>query len=194
MKPRYWFFAVLLSLSLCLPLAASAEAGEAAHHFDWMGFAGKTVNSAILFGGLFLLLRRPVATMLRKTSAGIQTDLTDRRARADEAIANLEVVVRRLAGVETEVEAIHQAARERGRLEGERLAADGRAEVERIVAQAQAETERRLDAAKQRIRERVADDLLNRFTADFLASPDPDRQQRILELSIDRCGEIHEAS
>ncbi|HNX96398.1 MAG TPA: ATP synthase F0 subunit B, partial [Candidatus Aminicenantes bacterium] len=176
MKPRYWFFAVLLSLSVCLPLAASAEAGEAAHHFDWMGFAGKAVNSTILFGGLFLLLRRPVATMLRKTSAGIQTDLADRRTRADEAIANLEVVARRLAGVESEVEAIHAAARERGRLEGERLAADGRAEAERIVAQAQAETERRLDAAKQRIRERVADDLLSRFTTDFLASPDFDRQ------------------
>jgi len=194
MKPRYWFFAVLLSLTLCLPLAASAESGEAAHHFDWMGFAGKAVNSTILFGGLFLLLRKPVAAMLRKTSASVQADLADRRTRADEAMAGLDAVARRLTGVETEVEEIHRAARQRGQLEGERLAADGRVEVERIAAQAKAETERRLDAARQRIRERVADDLLNRFTADFIATPDPDRQQRILELNIDRCGEIHEAS
>ncbi len=184
---------IVFVLAWGVPLIASPEAGQAAHHFNWTAFAGRMVNSTLLFGGLFLLLKKPVATMLRKTSTAVQTDLVFRRTRADEAIAGLEAVALRLATVETEVEAIRQAARQRGQIEGERLVADGRVESERIAAQCAAETLRRVASARRGIRERIADELIARFSADIRAVADENRQQRILELNIDRCGEIHEA-
>jgi hypothetical protein len=37
---------------------SGSEPGE--HHFDWWGFIGKATNSLILFGGIILLLRKPL--------------------------------------------------------------------------------------------------------------------------------------
>lgn len=180
-------FAVL-SLGLASTLAASSEGGAA--HVDWFSVLGKVFNSTVLFGGLFLLLRKPLIRMLSQKSSDIQTDIVSREKNLAATELRLQDIRQRLARVAAEVETIKNGADTAGKDELARLQAAGRLEAERIIAMSEEEIRQRVDAAVRAVKERIADLAIERFRGDFEKNLDAATQQKIIERNIDACGDL----
>ena len=125
-------FSLFLFLALTVGLAAAAE-GEAAH-VDWFNLLGKVFNSTVLFGGLILLLRKPLIQMLSQKSSAIQDDIVAREKKLAATTVQLADIQQRLDKVAAEVEEMKDGAEAVGREELARLQEAGRLEAERIVA------------------------------------------------------------
>jgi len=180
-------FAVL-SLGLASTLAASSEGGAA--HVDWFSVLGKVFNSTVLFGGLFLLLRKPLIRMLSQKSSDVQADIVSREKTLAATELRLQDIRQRLARVAAEVETIKNGADTAGKDELARLQAAGRLEAERIIAMSEEEIRQRVDAAVRAVKERIADLAIERFRGDFEKNLDAATQQKIIERNIDACGDL----
>lgn len=175
-------------LALALELAASPEGGPV--HIDWFGVLGKVFNSMVLFGGLFLLLRKPLIRMLSQKSSDIGNDILTREKNLAATERRLHEIRQRLAKVAAEVETIKDGADTAGKDELARLEAAGRLEAERIIAMSEEEIRQRVDAAVRAVKERIADLAIERFRDDFGKSLDAATQQKIIERNIDACGDL----
>jgi F-type H+-transporting ATPase subunit b len=180
----------ICSLMLASGLAASTD-GEATH-IDWFNLLGKVFNSAVLFGGLILLLRKPLIQMLSQKSLAIQNDIEEREKTLAATEIRLQDVRRRLAEVAAEVEGIKNDAETAGKVELDRLEEAGRIEAERIIALSEEEIRQRVEAAMRAIKGRIADLAIERFREDFKKGLDASTQQKIIERNIDACGGLDE--
>ena len=108
----------------------SGEAG----HIDWFSLLAKVFNSTVLFGGLILLLRKPLIQMLSQKSPAVRNDIEEREKILAATEIRLQDVRRRLAEVAAEVDGIKNGAETAGRAELARLEEAGRLEAERIVS------------------------------------------------------------
>jgi F0F1-type ATP synthase membrane subunit b/b' len=188
MKKKVLF--AFLSLALAPGLAA-ASAGEAGH-IDWFNLLGKVFNSVVLFGGLILLLRKPLIQMLSQKSLAVRNDIEERERTLAATEIRLQDVRRRLAEVAAEVDGIKNGAEAAGKAELARLEEAGRSEAERIVALSEAEIRQRVDAAVRTVKGRIADLAIERFQKDFTKGLDGPTQQRIIERNIDASGDLDE--
>ena len=68
---------IIILIFLAFSASLFAEDGNS-HHFDWNSLIGKILNSTILFGGLFIWLRKPIIEFLTKQSIDIKNDITYR--------------------------------------------------------------------------------------------------------------------
>ena len=187
MKKKVLF--TFLSLSLATGLAASS--GEAGH-IDWFSLLAKVFNSTVLFGGLILLLRKPLIQMLSQKSLSVRNDIEEREKTLAATETRLQDVRRRLAEVAAEVDGIKSGAETAGKAELARLEEAGRLEAERIVALSDAEIRQRVDAAVRAVKGRIADLAIERFQEDFKKGLDASTQQKIIERNIDACGGLDE--
>lgn len=183
-------FSLFLFLALTVGLAASAE-GEAAH-VDWFNLLGKVFNSTVLFGGLILLLRKPLIQMLSQKSAAVQDDIVEREKRLAAASDQLAAIQQRLDKVAAEVEGMKTGAQAAGKEELARLQEAGRREAERIIALSEEEIRQRVDAAVRTVKGRIADLAIERFREDFTKGLDAATQQKIIDRNIDASGELDE--
>jgi F0F1-type ATP synthase membrane subunit b/b' len=188
MKKKFFF--AFLSLAPAARLAASSAA-EAAH-IDWFNLLGKVFNSVVLFGGLILLLRKPLIRMLSQKSLAIQNDIEEREKTLAATEIRLQDIRQRLAAVAAEVEEIKKGAESAGKAELARLEEAGRIEGERIVALSEAEIRQRVDAAVRAVKGRIADLAIENFREDFKKGLDVSTQQKIIERNIDSLGGLDE--
>jgi len=185
-------FAVLLLLAMALTASASEESPPASSHVDWFSVLGKVFNSTVLFGGLTLLLRKPLIKMLSEKSAAVKNDFNEREKSLAETAGRLEDIEQRLQKVKVEVEQIKAGAVANGREELARLEAAGRDEAARIIALSEEEIRLRVEAAIRSVKGRIADLAIERFKADFIKNLDAATQQKIIERNITACGDIDE--
>ncbi len=183
---------LILVLALACGLAASAGEGEAVHHIDWFSVLGKVVNSTILFGGLFLALRKPLIRMLSQKGAGIRDDFAARAQNLVATESRLREVGQRLDKVAAEVEEIKGEAEAAGKAGLARLEEAGRLEAERIITLGEEEIRQRVDAAVREVKGRIADLAIARFKEDFTRHLDNVGQQKIIERNIDACEDLDE--
>lgn len=188
MKKKLFF--PCLFLALAGGLAASAGAGGDAHHVDWFAVLAKVVNSTVLFGGLILILRKPLIRMLSQKGEGIRAEFEERARTLATTETRLQEIAGRLARVSAEVEGIKGEADAAGKAELERLDAAGRREAERIVALSEAEIRQRVDAAVREVRGRIAELAIGRFRRDLEKGLGDAAQQKIIERNIDACGDL----
>jgi F0F1-type ATP synthase membrane subunit b/b' len=185
------FFAIALLLAVALA-ASAGEESPAAHHIDWFSLLGKVFNSTILFGGLTLLLRKPLIQMLSDKGAAVKNDFDQREKNLADTAVRLEAIEQRLQKVKVEVEQIRADAVAGGRDELARLEAAGRDEAARIIASSEEEIRLRVDAAVRLVKGRIADLAIERFREDFVKNLDPATQQKIIERNITACGDLDE--
>jgi F0F1-type ATP synthase membrane subunit b/b' len=183
-----------LPLLLLVPAAwlAASTGGGTAHAIDWFGVLARVFNSTVLFGGLILLLRKPLIQMLSQKRAAIQADIVEREKELAAAEQRLRDIGERLSRVADEVERIQGGAETAGKLELSRLEEAGRLEAERIIAMSDAEIRQRVDAAVRAVKGRIADLAIERFEEDFKKGLDASTQQKIIERNIDACGGLDE--
>ncbi len=181
---------VVALLLLASPLAASAEGG--AHGFDWTAFLGRVFNAAVLFGALFVLLRKPVAGFFAKRSREVRQGIEARQEEIARAGDRLQGIDDRLGRLEAEIAAIRLAADEGGKAEMARLDEAGRQEAERILQLADAQIRQRVDVALRQLKERIADLAIERFRDEMKGALDEPAQRRVIDRNIRQSGELHE--
>lgn len=183
-----------LSLLLALPLLVFAGAEEGGHGSATLDFLGKVVNFLILFGGLALVLRKPMRDLLRKRAAEIDRTLHRTEQDRIEAERKLGQSRARLSGLEEEIRRLREEAENESRAEAERIgrAAAGEAgrlkklarqEIEEITRGGVRElvsfaAERAASLARERIRARLTDET----------------QSVLIDKSIERLSGLHETS
>jgi F-type H+-transporting ATPase subunit b len=184
---------LMASLLLALPLLAStAEGGEGGHGFNWQAFLGRILNFSILFGGLFVLLRKPVAAYFARRGQEIRSDIETRQGDIRGAENRLREINERLGRMEAELAEMRRSADESGRAEMARLDEAGRREAERILQLADTQMQQRLESAVRELKRRIADLAIERFQADLKEKLDERAQQRIIDRNIQQSGDLHE--
>ena len=136
------------------PALASDEGKAAGGLWDLLY---PTVNFAILLAVLIYFGRKPIATFFADRRAQIQDELKRAAELRAEAEARYAKWQRRLVDLDTELEGIRSAVRERAEAERERLLADAAASAERIRADAQAAVEQELRRARAQLRDEASE-------------------------------------
>lgn len=183
---------LMLLLTACVWSSASQGEGEGAYHFDWTAFLGKVFNSVVLFGGLIVVLRKPLIEFLSRTGMNIASDIRERGKRIEENSLNLAGVDQRLSRIEDEIELMKKTAQEGGRAEMAKLEETGRRETDRILSLAATEINLRIESALKQLREKIADQTIEHFKNDIQRNLDPDIQKKIIDRNIDQIGELDE--
>jgi F0F1-type ATP synthase membrane subunit b/b' len=95
-------------------------------------FLGKVVNSLLLFGGLTVVLWKPVKAMLAKRTQDVGDSIFRAGSGRAEAEASALESKAKLAGLAAEVERLKAQAQADGKRETERIAQAAAAEAERL--------------------------------------------------------------
>lgn len=111
---------------------SASHEGEHETHGDGAGFLAKVLNFLVLFGGLFILLRKPIGKMLGQRAEDIRTSMAEAEESHKNAQEKLEQGQRRLDEMAVEVLRIKEEAEEAGRRDNEEILGAARQEVERI--------------------------------------------------------------
>ena len=169
---------------------SGSEPGE--HHFDWWGFIGKTINSVILFGGLILLLRKPLIKLLTQKNLDIKTDIQQRENEVDRTAKELEQIHKRLEKIEEEVTGMKQMAEKNGNEEKKRIEELGAKEAQRILDLTEAEIDTKVENSIRNLKAKIADLTIEHFKKDIQKQLDKKAHEKIIEKNIRKCGEIIE--
>jgi F-type H+-transporting ATPase subunit b len=162
------------------------------HHFDWWGFIGKTINSLILFGGLILLLRKPLIKLLTQKSLDIKTDIQQRENEVERTANELQKIHERLEKIEAEVAGMKQIAQKNGNEEKKRIEELGAKEAQRILDLTDAEIDLKVENSIRNLKAKIADLTIEHFKKDIQKQLDKKAHEKIIEKNIQKCGEIIE--
>jgi F-type H+-transporting ATPase subunit b len=183
-----------LLVLFAVPFLLFMSVEEGARVSATMDFLGKLVNFLILFGGLGLVMRKPLKAMLAKRTADIGDSIRDAegaRAGAETKAGESKV---RLSGLDAEIRQLKAAAEEEGRRQAGRISQAAAGEAERLKKLTRQEVEeqvrlgvrelkahaaaRATDLARERIRKRLT----------------PELQAALIDKSIDRLSRLNEKS
>ena len=169
---------------------SEGEHGE--HHFDWWGFTGMSINALILFGGMILLLRKPLIKLLAQKSLDIKTDIQHRENEVERTTKELEKIHKRLEKIEEEVAGMKQTAEKSGNEEKKRIEELGAKEAQRILEVTEAEIDAKVENSIRNLKARIADLTIEHFKTDIQKQLDKKAHEKIIEKNIQKCGEIIE--
>jgi F0F1-type ATP synthase membrane subunit b/b' len=182
---------ILFFLVFVVSVLAGGEgsSGEQ-HHFDWGAFLGKVLNSTILFGGLILLLRKPILKLLTEKSLEVKSNIREREVQLRESAETFEEIKRRLEKIEEEVMEMRKRAESIGDEEKRRIEELGKKEAERIMRLGDEEIRSRVEASIRKLKARIADLSIDHFKKEIQAHLDEKTHQKIIEKNIEMSGEI----
>ena len=185
------FCAAAMLILLAAPMLSFAEGGEhgeqaghGEHHFDWMQFLGKTFNSVVLFGGLFLLLRKPLVNLLAQKSLDIKNDIVQREELVKTTSTQLDDIKKRLEVIEEEVKGMKANAEKSGNDEKKRIEELGKKEEERILAMTEQEIDNKVESSIRNLKERIADMTIEHFKKDIKTQLDKKTHEKLIEKNI----------
>jgi F-type H+-transporting ATPase subunit b len=182
-------FAVTLLFLLASPLLASGdgaqvEAGAHGGHGEggtkgWVATdTQRVLNFAVLAGGLFFLLRKPVAKALRSRIEGIEKQLKDLEARKQAAEKELAVYNDKIALLDKEAEKIVAEYVRQGEEARGRIIAEAEAAAQKLEEQAK----RHIDHELRTVRDRLQTEIIEKA----LAKAEARLQERITVEDQDR--------
>lgn len=169
--------------------AEDDHAGE--HHGVWSGLFWPAVNFAILFGGLWYLLKQPVANYLRDRHAGIRKDLVEAANVSAAATAQLAELDRKLQALPGEIDALRTRGAEEIAAEEARIAALAASERERLLEQTRREIELQVRLAKRELVEHAADLSVQLATDRIQQQITPADQAHLVDRYLDNVKQNH---
>ncbi len=179
-RNRKWF-PVLVMLAILLSAAPLMAAGG---HGDegakgWVATdTQRVLNFAVLFGGLFFILRKPVSRALNGRIKGIQDQLEDLEARKQEAEKQLAEYNQKLAQLEKEAEKILGEYVRQGEDAKVRIIAEAKTAAEKLEEQAKRHIEHEFNAARERLQTEIIEKALVKAESrlkERITSEDQDR-------------------
>ncbi|GAB4388778.1 MAG: F0F1 ATP synthase subunit B [Thermodesulfovibrionales bacterium] len=176
------------ALAVCLWPAALAFASEAAaeHGVDWMGWAWKVINFAILVFVLVKFGGPAFRSFLQKRSEAIEKSIEEARRARELAEKALAEVQERLKHKDREIEEIIAAARASGEREREALIKEGEKMGRRIVEQARANMDFELKRAKEAVKAEAVELAMELAENKLREKLTPEEQRRLLEDALAR--------
>ncbi len=190
MVPRKFILVLLLVLPLLLFMAEDEE-----HHPSGSGeFLGKVVNFVLLFGGLALLLRKPLRKFLDNRGKEIAQNLEQTRSGREEAEANLTKVQGRLDELSREIQEMNQEAEGEGKAQKDQILVEARVEVESLKRLAQQEIEMLSQVGGRELREYAAELATLRAEERINDRITPKDQTQLIDESIERLERLNEES
>jgi F-type H+-transporting ATPase subunit b len=181
--------AVVLALTPWLLFMSAEEGAKASGAMD---LVGKSVNFLILFGGLALLLRKPLAAMLAKRSADVRETLRLAEASKAEAAAKRADSVTRLSGLEDEIERMIGTAEEAARREKERIAALAADEAQRLRRFAEQAIDQQARAGVRELKAHAAERATSMARERIRSKLTPRDQASLIDKSIEKLARLHE--
>jgi len=183
---------ILFSLSSIILVAPLFGEGGGEHHFDWIGFFGKTLNSSILIALLIVFLRKPIVEMLSKKSVEIREDIMIREKELKDHKKYLMKTGSRLDKIEIEVGIMLKEAKKNGELEAKRIKELAKTESERIIKNNSEEIEARIESSLIDLKKKIADMTIEEFRSNFRSILTMDLHKKIIDKNIEISGEIIE--
>ncbi len=184
----------LFILLLVLPALIFASGAEADHGSDPMAFWGKVINFVILFGGLGLLLAKPLSRYLVARAEGISRTIRDTRASREKADARLQETNQRLEDLIGEIARIQQEAESQGQQEKTHILERAREESVRLKKMAKQEMGLISKSLTRELREYTADLAIEKARARLEKSLTPELQSLLIDNSIERLERLYEKS
>jgi F0F1-type ATP synthase membrane subunit b/b' len=151
-----------------------------------------SINALILFGGMILLLRKPLIKLLAQKSLDIKTGIQQREKEVDRTNSELEKIHKRLEKIEEEVAGMKQTAKESGNQEKKRIEELGAKEAQRILEVTEAEINAKVENSIRNLKAKIADLTIEHFKTDIQKQLDKKAHEKIIEKNIQKCGEIIE--
>jgi F-type H+-transporting ATPase subunit b len=136
--------------------AGHAAEGEGGHESPW-ALPARIFNFAILAGGLFYLLRSPLAGYLTQMGIQVRSELTSAASLRKEAAAQLTAVEARMQALPGEIEALKRRGAAEIAAEEARIAGLAEAERQRLLEQATREIGMQLRVAERDLKQRVGE-------------------------------------
>jgi F-type H+-transporting ATPase subunit b len=158
-----------------------AQEHAAEEHGMFSGLLWPTVNFAILFGGLWWLLKQPLATYLTDRHQAIRKDLVDAANVKAAAAAQLTEIDRKLQALPGELDALKRRGAEEIAAEEQRIAAMAAAERDRLLEQTRREIELQLRLAKRELVEHAAELSVQLATERIQKTITPADQERLVD-------------
>jgi len=185
-KNVFWILLFIIPIFLCM----SPE--NTGHTSNSGEFLGKVVNFTVLFGGLFLLLRKPIKNYLDERSK--KTDLSIK-----EAVEARKGSEKKLKGAMGRLEEIYEEVKKMK----EEAESEGKKQKEDIIESARQEAQRLKELTKQEIDSLYASGIkeLRVYAAEITTKAAADRirkrmtpelQSAIIDKSIERLDELYE--
>ena len=157
-----------------------------------MDFLGKVVNFLILFGGLALVLRKPVAAILAKRTADVREALRAAEASRSAAEGRRADSAARLSELEDEIGRMMSTAEDVARREKDRIAAQAEEEARRLRRFTEQAIDQQVRSGVRELKARAAEaatDLARERIRKRLTAED---QAALIDKSIDRLSRLHE--
>jgi F-type H+-transporting ATPase subunit b len=136
--------------------AEHAAGGEGGHESPW-ALPARIFNFAILAGGLFYLLRSPLAGYLTQMGIQVRSELTSAANLRKEAAAQLVAVEAKMQALPGEIEALKRRGAEEIAAEEGRIAGLAEAERQRLLEQATREIGMQLRIAERDLKQRAGE-------------------------------------
>jgi F-type H+-transporting ATPase subunit b len=136
--------------------ALASEAGEG-HHLNWTDFTYRTVAFLILLGVLVKLLRKPIANFLNARRDEIQRLIAELDAKTSEARAEQARVQAKVGSLEQETKKIVDELIAEGEAEKKKIIEAAHRQAEYIQQQAEIAIEQEILAARDSLKNEVAD-------------------------------------
>ena len=190
MAARKHILILLMVLPLLLFMAEDEE-----HQTSGSGeFLGKVVNFVLLFGGLTLLLRKPLRKFLDNRGTEIAQNLEQTRANREGAEANLNSIQARLNEISLEIQEMNQEAEGEGKDQKDQTLVEARDEAERLKRMAQQEIEMLSFVGGRELREYAAELATLRAEERINDRITLKDQMQLIDESIERLEQLHEES
>ena len=187
-KKIEWTSPGLLPLLFLMANEGGAEAAGGS------GMLGKIINFVILFGGLIIILRKPLREFLRKRTETIRNLIKDARNARLEAESKLDEARRKIAALEEDVVRLRKDAEAEGLKEKERIQALAAKEEIRLRSFAEQEIDLQAKAAIQELKEYTAELAASLAEVRIRDKITVQEQSELIDKSIDKLAELHEKS
>ncbi len=185
-KNVFWILLFIIPLFLCMSpenTGHSSNSGE---------FLGKVVNFAVLFGGLFLLLRKPIKNYLNERSKKVDLSIKEAAEARKGSEKQLRGALGRLEEISEEVKRIKEEAESEGEKQKERIIESARQEAQRLKELTKQEIDSLYASGIKELRVYAAE-ITTKAAADRIKQRmTPELQSAIIDNSIERLDELHE--
>lgn len=182
---------VWVPLLWCLvPASAWAAGGESS--WGWIETIGRWTNLLVLFGAIYIFTRAPIRHFLTSRREDIAREISAARVAREAAERQLAEMDRRMAQLDSELEALRREAEEEARLERERILSQAESEAEKILASATREIDGLSRAARQELKAYAAQLSVQLAREQVAAALDAGARDRIVDRFIVSLGATRE--
>jgi len=184
----------ILVILLLIPFFMFMTAEEENHSSDSGAFIGKVLNFILLFGGLTLVLYKPLRKLLGERGENIEKAIKDAQETRSQSEIRLDEVRKRLDSLVEEIDKIQKHAEKDGVKEKESIIEAAQKETERIKKLASQEIKNLREAGFQELKRYAAELAISQAAENIKKKITPEDQINLIDKSIKRIDSLYEES